>query len=115
MKVMDTVAGARILQSRIQFAFRPDQPVMHGDRPSHVHPHARRGRSHQASGRQPGGLCSVRQALPSADEAPLPRPPLAPLSLEKRVDELALPLILHPLVLDEMGLETHAELLEDAR
>ena len=26
---MDTVAGARILQSRIQFAFRPDQAVMH--------------------------------------------------------------------------------------
>lgn len=29
---MDTVAGARILQSRFQFAFRPDQAVMHGDR-----------------------------------------------------------------------------------
>ncbi|HJQ51472.1 MAG TPA: hypothetical protein VJ838_13245 [Gaiellaceae bacterium] len=32
MEVMDTVAGARILQARIQFAFRPDQAVMHGDR-----------------------------------------------------------------------------------
>lgn len=29
---MDTVAGARILQSRLQSAFRPDQAVMHGDR-----------------------------------------------------------------------------------
>lgn len=29
---MDTVAGARILQSRFQFAFQPDQPVMHGER-----------------------------------------------------------------------------------
>ena len=32
MQVMDTVAGARILRSRAQFAFRPDQTVMHGDR-----------------------------------------------------------------------------------
>jgi hypothetical protein len=32
MQVMDTVAGARILRSRVQFAFRPDQAVMHGDR-----------------------------------------------------------------------------------
>jgi hypothetical protein len=32
MEVMDTVAGARILRSRFQFAFRPDQAVMHGDR-----------------------------------------------------------------------------------
>jgi hypothetical protein len=32
MEVMDTVAGARILQSRFQFALRPDQAVMHGDR-----------------------------------------------------------------------------------
>jgi hypothetical protein len=32
MEVMDTVAGARILQSRFQFAFRPDQSVIHGDR-----------------------------------------------------------------------------------
>ena len=32
MQVMDTVAGARILRSRVQFAFRPDQPVMHGAR-----------------------------------------------------------------------------------
>jgi hypothetical protein len=32
MEVMDTVAGARILHSRFQFAFRPDQVVMHGDR-----------------------------------------------------------------------------------
>lgn len=32
MHRMDTVAGARILQSRFQFAFRPDQAVMHGDR-----------------------------------------------------------------------------------
>ena len=29
---MDTIAGARILQARLQFAFRPDQAVMHGDR-----------------------------------------------------------------------------------
>jgi hypothetical protein len=29
---MDTVAGARILQSRFQFAFRPDQAVMHEGR-----------------------------------------------------------------------------------
>ena len=29
---MDTVAGARILQSRFQFAFQPDQAVMHGAR-----------------------------------------------------------------------------------
>lgn len=32
MQVMDTVAGARILRSRAQFAFQPDQAVMHGDR-----------------------------------------------------------------------------------
>ena len=32
MQVMDTVAGARILRSRVQFAFSPDQAVMHGDR-----------------------------------------------------------------------------------
>jgi hypothetical protein len=32
MEVMDTVAGARILRSRFQFAFRPDQAVMHGNR-----------------------------------------------------------------------------------
>lgn len=32
MEVMDTVAGARILRSRFEFAFRPDQAVMHGDR-----------------------------------------------------------------------------------
>lgn len=29
---MDTVAGAKILRSRFQLVFRPDQPVMHGDR-----------------------------------------------------------------------------------
>ena len=29
---MDTIAGARILRSRLQFAFRPDQAVLHGDR-----------------------------------------------------------------------------------
>jgi hypothetical protein len=29
---MDTIAGARILRSRLEFAFRPDQAVMHGDR-----------------------------------------------------------------------------------
>jgi hypothetical protein len=29
---MDTVAGARILQARFEFAFQPDQAVMHGDR-----------------------------------------------------------------------------------
>lgn len=29
---MDTIAGARILRSRLQFAFRPDQAVVHGDR-----------------------------------------------------------------------------------
>ena len=29
---MDTVAGARILRSRFQFVFRPDQAVMNGDR-----------------------------------------------------------------------------------
>jgi hypothetical protein len=32
MEVMDTVAGARILRSRFQFAFRPDQAVLHGGR-----------------------------------------------------------------------------------
>src|SRR6478672_3478331 len=39
----------------------------------------------------------------------------APLLLEDRVDELALPFVLHPLVLDEVCLEAHAELLEDPR
>lgn len=29
---MDTVAGARMLQSRFQFALRPDQAVMHAGR-----------------------------------------------------------------------------------
>ena len=29
---MDTIAGARILRLRLQFAFRPDQAVLHGDR-----------------------------------------------------------------------------------
>ncbi len=32
MEVMDTVAGAKILRSRFQFVFQPDQAVMHGDR-----------------------------------------------------------------------------------
>lgn len=32
MEAMDTVAGAKILASRLQLAFRPDQAVTHGDR-----------------------------------------------------------------------------------
>ena len=32
MQAMDTIAGSRILQSRFQLAFRPDQAVMHGGR-----------------------------------------------------------------------------------
>ena len=38
-----------------------------------------------------------------------------PLVLQDRVDELALPFALHPLVLDEVRLEAHAELLEHPR
>src|SRR5262249_20070383 len=37
-----------------------------------------------------------------------------PLALQDRVHELALPLALHPLVLDELALEAHPELLEHA-
>jgi hypothetical protein len=32
MQAMDTIAGSRILQSRFQFAFRPDQAVIHQGR-----------------------------------------------------------------------------------
>src|SRR5581483_10332825 len=38
----------------------------------------------------------------------------APLAVEHRVDELALPLALHELVLDQVRLAPHPELLEDA-
>src|SRR5690349_7881992 len=38
-----------------------------------------------------------------------------PLRREEGIDQLALPFALHPLVLDEVRLETHAELLEHAR
>src|SRR5262245_34037078 len=37
-----------------------------------------------------------------------------PLARQQRVDDLALPLALDPLVLDEVRLVTHPELLEDA-
>ena len=32
MEAMDTIAGARILQARLQYAFRPDQAVLHDGR-----------------------------------------------------------------------------------
>jgi len=47
------------------------------------------------------------------DPGPCQRP-VRPLAGEDRVDELALPLALDPLVLDEVRLAAHAELLEHA-